>query len=74
MCKRDERIVEEWNAKYPVGTEVKYWMGKKDGFPDGIEATCTEAIMLSGHTPVIRINGYRGCIALSHVEVVEEGR
>lgn len=70
MCKRDERIVSEWNVKYPVGTIVRYWRGEKDGFPSG-RGAASAAYMLSGHTPVVWINGCRGCIALSHVEVVE---
>lgn len=73
MCKRDERIVEEWNEKYPVGTIVRYWRGEKDGFPSGRAMTESKAFFSAG-VPVIYLAYQMHPLQLSHVEVVEEGR
>lgn len=74
MSKRNEKTVEEFNAIHPEGTMVRYWRGVKDGLPSGHGKTRSQAEILSGHTPVVWIEGCSGCIALSHVEVMEEGR
>lgn len=67
---KQEKKVEEFNSKYPVGTTVRYWRGEKLGDPSGIGKTNHEATLLSGHTAVVWIEGCTGCVCLSHVEVV----
>ncbi len=62
--------VDAWNAAHPIGTHVRYWPGALGGEAlDGV--TRTPAQML-GHTPVVWLKGVPGCIALSHVEPIEE--
>lgn len=63
--------VERWDRNVPRGTPVRYWPGTKDD-PPRYGKTCTAAYLLGGHTAVVWITTARGCIALSHVEVVEE--
>lgn len=72
MCKRGERIVEEWNEKYPVGTIVRYWRGSREGFPNWIGRTSSSASLYSDSgLPVIHVEGSYHPLQLSHVEVVE---
>lgn len=59
-----------WNAKYPVGTEVKFWV-----VPDGPKyygITVSQAFVISQHCPVILLKGYCGIILLEQVEPLEE--
>ena len=61
-----ELEVENWNLKYPIGTKVTVT------FDDGSwrETTTTSlARILSGHTPVIFLDGVSGCYLLSRVRV-----
>lgn len=59
--------VENWNLKHPVGTPVT--LRKDDG--SVIETrTRARAEILSGHTPVIWLEGVRGCYLLSRVRAI----
>lgn len=61
--------VESFNKKNSIGTSVRYWKFTREG--DGLESkTRSEAILLSGHTPVVWVEGEPGCIALSHIKVI----
>ncbi len=78
-----QKVCDAFNAENPVGTQVRYWRGERDGEPSGTGKTYTEASVLayafakkrhstsSGNTPVVWIEGCTGCIALTHVEVVK---
>lgn len=67
---QEQRLVEAWNDKHPVGTRVLYWMGRREG--TGYESrTSTRAQLLSGHTAVVWVEGHSACIALSHIEADE---
>ncbi len=69
MTKVNDQKVEKFNATCPVGTDVRFWPGAREG--DGIASkTRSEAQVLSGHTPVVWVENYAGCIALTHVKVV----
>lgn len=58
-----------WNRTYPLGTMVRYWTGAKLG--EGKQArTRAPAQTLSGHTPVVWVEGEATCISLDHVEAV----
>lgn len=57
-----------WNARYPVGTPVRYWTGLREG-PGKTGETRAAAEVLKGHTAVVWVTGLAGCVALSHVEV-----
>ncbi len=68
MSAAKRKAVERFNRANPVGTPVLFWPGVRKG--EGRESkTRTEAQVLSGHTPVVWVEGYAGCIALTHVEV-----
>ena len=62
-------IADAWNAAHPVGTQVRYWRGLKEGEPSGTGATRHAAQVMSGHVSVW-IEGCSGSVALTHVEVV----
>ncbi|MFC4114000.1 hypothetical protein [Nonomuraea zeae] len=62
-----QAVVTEWNARVPVGTPVRYWTGARQG--EGKPSrTRTAAIVLSGHTPVVWVEGEGSFIALTHVQ------
>jgi hypothetical protein len=55
--------VENWNLKYPVGTEVEYH--PVIGEPEHrVRKTRSVAEVLSGHTAVVWLEQERGCVAL----------
>ena len=64
-----DKQVDEFNEKYPVGTEVRYWKGARRG-PAMISKTRTRAEVLAGHTPVVWIEDSPACVSLSHIEPV----
>lgn len=59
---------EAFNAKYPIGTPVRYWPGAKIGAGTA-SVTRRAAWMLGGHSAVVSVEGYAGGIALTHIEV-----
>ncbi len=64
----DQRAVEIFNERHPVGTPVRFWPGVKVG--EGILSKVrAQAEILSGHTPVVWVEGCAGCIALTHIEI-----
>lgn len=77
---RRQAAVDAWNARVPVGTPVRYWTGAREHFGDAppdegkTSHTSSEAWLLGGHTPVVRVYGESACIALTHVQpTTEEG-
>ena len=73
MKNRAQRMVDMFNAAHSVGTRVRYWAGPREG--DGtVSTTRSEAEVLGGHTAVVWIVGVRGCVALSHVQAIEDGQ
>jgi hypothetical protein len=60
----------EFNARYPVGTEVEYH--PVIGEPEhSIYVTCHQAEVLSGHTAIIWLKGKSGCVALDAIVPTE---
>ena len=64
--KRLQAEVDAFNENYPVGTEVEYWTGIREG-AGKTGTTRSVAELFGGHTPVVWIEGCTGCVALSHV-------
>lgn len=63
--KQLEAQVNDWNAKYPVGTEVDL----EDGFGKRPRTrTRTPAQVLSGHSAVVWLEGVSGCWHLDFVK------
>jgi hypothetical protein len=58
-----------FNATKPIGRNVRVWPGAKEG--PGVLAKVLDpgAHVLGDHTAVVQFAG--GCIALSHVELVD---
>ena len=65
---RAQKECDAFNEEHPVGTVVAYWRGLHAGEPDGEGRTCTVAQLVGG-APVVWIEGCRGCVALTHIEV-----
>lgn len=66
----DRRAVEAFNKANPIGTKVYFWPGVREG--EGRPSwTRSQAHLLGGHTPVVWVEGYASCIALTHVEAIE---
>lgn len=61
--------VERFNENHPVGSLVYYWPGARKG-PGRLSKTRTEAQLLGGHTAVVWVDDYIGCMPLSSVEVI----
>jgi hypothetical protein len=57
----------EWNEKNPVGTWVKYHPVIGDSSFQSYQ-TRSQAIVLSGHTAVVWLDGMAGCVALEACE------
>ncbi|GAA1887583.1 hypothetical protein GCM10009837_06630 [Streptomyces durmitorensis] len=62
------RRVVRWNAAHPIGTPVTAYPGSRQG--QGIDtATCSEAMVLGGHSAIVIVDGISGGIALSHIDI-----
>lgn len=58
-------------AALPVGTPVRYWPLVREG--EGRTGTTRSQVeILGGHTLVVWIAGVSGCIALTHVQALED--
>lgn len=69
----DERqcAVETFNARHAIGAQFMAYKGVRGESP--ITATLrAPAQLLGGHTPVAWLDGISGCIALTHLDPVEE--
>ncbi len=64
---KSQNVVDEFNRSHPIGTTVVFWPADRSG-PGRSGVTRTEAWLLGGHTPVVKITGKPGCVALSHVK------
>jgi hypothetical protein len=62
-----EQQVSNWNAAYPVGTRVYFDSVRRR---QGEFKTATPAEILGGHTAVVWLEGYTGCVALDALEPV----
>lgn len=66
---------DEWNALYPAGTPVVAYPGSRPERLPGARRLETRtrgaAWTMGGHTPVVMVEGYGSCIALTHVDPVE---
>lgn len=72
LAQFQQKIMDAFNNLHPVGTQVAYWRGMKEGPPSGCGKTRTPAQLLSGETAVVWIEGCSGAIAISHIEVQKE--
>lgn len=63
-------IVEMWNACYPVGTEVSYWLEFKEA-EQRVSKTSTPAEITECLIPVINVEGYPYSLMLQHVAPLE---
>lgn len=60
-------VVAEWNRLHAVGTAVLAFPGTRDGRSLKTR-TRSEAWVMGGHTAVVLVDGYPGCIALTHID------
>ena len=62
---RLQAICDQWNSAHPVGAEVVVLTDTKGPI---FTRTRSEAQVLSGHTPVIWLEGISGCYDLERVK------
>ena len=61
----------EWNAQYPIGTEVLYFPVLKPGVKDSVHTkTRSEAWELGGGHPVVALDGFTGGKSVDHLLVI----
>jgi hypothetical protein len=65
--KEQQRKVDDWNKRWPVGQAVTVRRDNGEGL---LTRTTSEAQMLSGHSAVIWLEGISGCYMLSRVTPV----
>ena len=63
---------DEWNAKFPVGTQVVAYPGSRDDAPL-YTWTRSRAWPLGHGAPVVMVEGHSGGIALTHVDPAPDG-
>jgi len=69
---KNKARVEEWNARYPVGTVVDYWsLTGCEGEPLGRTTTRTEALLSSSGDVVIYLVGVRSYWSLDAITPVQ---
>lgn len=59
---------DEFNEKYPVGTQLAYWSFLKEGAPTGIAAIRHKATVVC-ESAAVWLEGVASCHSLSHVEI-----
>lgn len=60
-----QREVDQWNDRVKIGDRVLY--SEVLGMTESKEyVIATAAELLSGHTPVVWLEGKSGCVAISH--------
>jgi hypothetical protein len=69
--KEQQQLVNDWNDRYPVGTEVAYWNLPDEKFTPRFSKTRTQAELLGGHTAVVWLDGVSGCWRLTHISPAE---
>lgn len=71
-CREDHQdAAADWNARYRMGDPVRYWPGVREG--EGTESRLRSAAWVLGSgEPVVKVDGYAGGIALTHVEPLVE--
>lgn len=58
--------VDSWNATVAVGDRVEYRSCPSNRKPTFVGKTRCPAQVLGGHTAVVWLEGFRGCVALTH--------
>lgn len=69
---RNEKLVRTWNGFHPVGTRVRYALAHGEESPVREGATLEPASLLRDGTPVVRIEGAAGPIALAYVRIARD--
>ena len=62
-----KKLVKQWNATYPLGTEVIVTL---DSGAEKLTQTRSEAWLLGGHTAVVMVDGIAGCYALQRCRAI----
>jgi len=67
--KKQQKLVDDWNAKHPIGTPVTRYK-LMNPLEDGKDTfTRSGAWVLCGHTAVLMVEGVSGCVCLESVRV-----
>jgi len=63
---------EQWNERYPVGTDVIYYPIAGRKYPYVIAKTRSKAWELGSGHPVVKIEGKPGGVSLRHIEITRK--
>ncbi len=63
---RSQEAADHWNAKHPIGADVRYWRVLPTG-PTLDTRTRSEAIVMPSGDPCVWIHGVRGAVSLFHL-------
>ena len=66
-----QRECDAFNARYPVGTMLRYWSWTHEGEPTGTAPISHPATVTCEHA-VIWLKGVSSCHSITHVEEVEK--
>lgn len=65
--RQKQAVCDRFNASFAVGDTIRVWTGPREDEPV-VRKVRHPAVVLSGHTPVVYVEGGGGCVALTHVE------
>jgi hypothetical protein len=60
-----------WNAAHPVGTQVRYWTGLREG--EGVIGEVRHPAQVMADHVSAWVTGHPACIAITHIEAVSAG-
>lgn len=70
--KRQQKLVDEWNSRHPVGTAVtRYKLVDPLREPEQTR-TRSEAWLMGGHTAVVKVEGVSGGVMLDSIRISEK--
>lgn len=73
MRKDSANKIHDWNRDCPIGTFVqRFALMKPRREPQGMHRTTSTAWLLGGHTAVVMLENFSGCVALDALELVEQ--
>lgn len=67
--KAQQKLVDDWNAKHPIGTKVtRYKLIQPLREPEET-TTRSEAWLMGGHTAVVKVDGVAGGVMVESLKV-----
>ncbi len=78
VCDLNIQTPEEFNARFPIGTKVRYWKVLPADVAPGLDPveteTRSEAWALGHGAVVVKVKGISGGVLISHLDIVSSGQ